>query len=143
DPRFNSIGPGGRISFREMPNGVVLIDRWHIRLPRAQSDTVMVGSREQVHQWFEPVESGGELARATWPDGYTWRASLGRLQGVATNEEGHAAAGAILHLIGSPYQTVVDSSGRFEFSDLLPGPYKVARVDTGLVALGIEIPLTD
>lgn len=32
DPQVERLIPGGRVSFREMPNGMILVDRWHLRL---------------------------------------------------------------------------------------------------------------
>lgn len=143
DPRLNSVRPGGHIWFREMPNGVVLIDRWNIRLPTSETETIQVGSREELRQWFSPIENGGELARATWPDGSTWHASLGSMLGEARMADGAPAAGALLHLRDTHYRATVDSSGHFQFSYLLPGPYTFAVVDSGLASLGLEIPLAD
>jgi hypothetical protein len=33
--------------------------------------------------------------------------------------------------------------GHFEFSDLLPGPYRFSVVDAALAAMGVEIPVAD
>ena len=143
DARTNSVRPGGRISFREMPNGVVLIDRWTMRLPTIQRDYVMVGSHEQVREWFRPSESGGELVRAAWPGNYTWHGSLATISGKVAASDGKSSAGTVLHLPGTPYRATADSSGRFEFSDILPGPYTLAIDDPNLATLGLEIPVGD
>jgi hypothetical protein len=139
DPRTNSVRPGGQISFREMRNGVVLIDRWNMRLPTVENENVSIGSREEVRQWFRPFETGGELARASWPDGYTWQASLGRIEGTARTPAFRPAAGVALHLQDTDYRTKTDSAGHFEFSNLLPGPYKVAVFDDIMDLLGVEV----
>jgi hypothetical protein len=143
DSRTNSVRPGGRISFREMPNGVVLIDRWSMRLPTVQRDYVMVGSHEQVREWFRPSESGGELVRASWPGNYSWHGSLATVSGTVMTSGGRSPAGIVLHLPGTPYRAITDSAGHFEFSDVFPGPYKFAVDDPNLATLGLEIPVSD
>ena len=65
--------PGGRVSFKEIPNGVVLIDRWWLRIVGAADTTVRDAKNgTTLHRGFVVREVGGELARATWPDGDTW-----------------------------------------------------------------------
>src|SRR5436190_12269086 len=63
DRQTSALAPEGRLSFRELPNGVVIIDQWSLRLTgdRAQED----GATPEI---------GGEIAHASWPDGSTWRA---------------------------------------------------------------------
>jgi hypothetical protein len=143
DSRTNSVRPGGRISFREMPNGVVLIDRWTMRLPTVQRDYVMVGSKEQVREWFLPSESGGELVRAAWADKSSWHGSLATVSGNVVTSGARSAAGIVLHLQGTPYRATTDATGHYEFSDVFPGPYKFAVDDPNLATLGLEIPLRD
>jgi DNA-binding response OmpR family regulator len=58
DRETSALRPEGRLSFRELPNGVVIIDQWSLRL---------AGDRAQTSG--ATPEIGGEIARATWPDG--------------------------------------------------------------------------
>jgi len=104
---------------------------------------VMVGSHEQVREWFRPSESGGELVRAAWPGNYTWHGSLATISEKVAASDGKSSAGTVLHLPGTPYRATADSSGRFEFSDILPGPYTLAIDDPNLATLGLEIPVGD
>jgi hypothetical protein len=120
--------PGGSISFREMENGVVLIDQWSLRL---------VGvDRRGSHMH----ESGGVLANADWPDGHTWHATLpsARLHVVTTHKQ--PAVGVQLWLDGTPYSATVDSSGTALIHDLIRGPYSVVVVDPRLRPLDFDIP---
>jgi hypothetical protein len=149
DGRIESMRPGGHVYFREMANGVVMIDRWVLRLIGGTVDTVHTpafrsGRRleipiEQVRTSFHAAENGGEVARATWPDGSTWHASLGTLRVHAVTGEGHAAVGAMVHLVDTPYRAVADSSGDIEIADLIPGPYSLAIRDPRLVPLRLEL----
>lgn len=139
DARFDRARAGGLVSFRTMPNGTVLIDRWHIRLLAAlrgaktgPAGTIGRGDDYEIH------EKGGQVASARWPDGHTWNASLGTLIGQAWYRT-RPAAGAHLRLFETSYDAVVDSTGRFEISQLLPGPYSVGVIDPILDSLSITL----
>lgn len=149
DRRIESMRPGGHISFHEMANGVVMIDRWSLRLIGGQSDTVRSPPFTQGRQLQVPApqirltlyaaENGGEVARARWPDGSAWHASLGTLQLHAVTSNGRPAVGAIIHLVETQYRAVVDSNGDAVIADLIPGPYSLAIKDRRLALLGLEI----
>lgn len=133
--------PGGRIAFREMPNGAVLIERWSLRLIGAHIDTVPGGKdRTTLLSKAYAQEIGGELARARWADGKAWRASLGRLRLRATDAKGAPAVGADLWLAESSYRGKTDSSGTIELADLVPGPYSVVVMDPALATVNVTIP---
>jgi hypothetical protein len=126
DRETSALGPEGRLSFRELPNGVVIIDQWSLRLAggRAQSG----GGTPEI---------GGEIARATWPDGSTWRATLGAARLHVVDSQGRPATAATAELEGTDYQPKIDSEGILELNDLLPGPYTATVRDPRLVALGV------
>lgn len=139
--------PGGSISFREMTNGIVLIDHWSLRLISATIDSAVSGpaNRESyaVRTTFHVSESGGVLARASWPDGFTWRAPLGSLQVTAMTEGGTPAIGVRMKLADSDYSGVTDSTGRFTIENLVAGPFRLVIPDPhlGRVNLHIETPV--
>jgi hypothetical protein len=137
---YDEYRPGGLISFRQMPNGVVMIDRWYIRNIGARQDTIfdLAGMRYRV--WLFASESGGDLARATWPDGSSYHAALGSLLIHATTTAGTPAIGARVVLPATPYQGVADSSGDIRITDLEPGPYTVEMRIRPLSDIGIYIP---
>ena len=149
DRRIEALRPGGHVYFREMANGVVMIDRWSLRLVGGQLDTINTpafaqGRRltlpiAQVRASFHASENGGEVARATWPDGSNWHASLGTLRIHATMSDGHPAIGTEVHLIDTQYRAVADSNGNIEIHDLVPGPYSLTIRDPRLAPLGFEI----
>lgn len=140
DWKVEELRPGGRIAFREMQNGMVLIDRWALRLISAEQDTVQVGSKEQIRTWFRASENGGEVARARWPDGSKWHASLGTLRLRAMTSEGAPAPGTAVRLVDTQYQGVSDSAGIIEISDLVPGPYSLAIIDPRLASIDLDVP---
>ncbi len=135
--RFN---PGGRISFRTMPNGVVLIDEWSLRLVSARPDTVLNPKGViEFKNWLYADETGGELARVSWPDGTEWKASLGALRVQAQNRDGTPAAGVVIALAATDYFGITDANGTAEIKGLLPGPYAVRVIDPRVAALGIGL----
>jgi len=132
--------PGGLISFRQMSNGVVMIDRWYIRNVGGLQDTVAgsTGAHERV--WFFASENGGDLARAEWPDGQMWRAPLGSLRIRATTAAGAPAVGALIGLPGTPYSGMADANGEIRIAELEPGPYAVNVMTPPLADIGLGIP---
>jgi hypothetical protein len=138
DYRTKSFHAGGRISFRAMQNGVVLIDRWSMRLLSAAPDSMVdaMGLRER----FYADEWGGELARATWRDGLTWKAALGALRLHAITADGKPAVGTVIALTATRSFATTDSNGFAKIPDLLPGPYGVRIIDPRVVPLGIGLP---
>jgi hypothetical protein len=149
DPRVEAFQPGGHIWFREMPNGVVVIERWLIRivggnegehvrpLIRTLTDA---GRPVQRTRDVYGVEVWGELARAVWPDGTSWAGPLGTIHLRAVDGEGKPLPGTIVRLDDTDYQAAADSAGNIELPDLVPGPYSVSIVDPALAALGITVP---
>jgi hypothetical protein len=149
DYQVEALRPGGYVSFREMANGVMMIDRWSLRLIGGTPDTVrtpafMAGRRleaptVQVRLILRATENGGEVARATWPDGNRWHASLGTLRVHATMSDGRAAAGVVVHLVDTQYRAAADSNGDIQIADLIPGPYSLSVRDPRLLALDLEM----
>jgi hypothetical protein len=133
-PGNQGVDPGGHVYFREMPNGVVLIDRWVLR----------TGMRSIVRGRvnYVPVESGGEIARARWSDGRTWEDSLGALTVHLVNAAGRPVPHAIVALDSTEYIGTSDSLGNVVIRDLMPGPYTVVFVDTALAHSAITFKST-
>jgi hypothetical protein len=145
DPQTTALSPEGRLSFRELSNGVVIIDQWSLRLGSGgrQSGRTLVGRTQDVSGGAareRPQEIGGEIARATWPDGYTWQAPLGTIRLRAVDGQGRPASGSVVQLLDTDYQATTDLTGTFVLSDLLPGPYTASVRDPRLAAL--DVPST-
>lgn len=141
--------PGGRVAFRELPNGVVLIDRWMLRLVGMEPDTVrrpldpvqrpretgqVIGTRALL-----VGEVGGELARVAFEDGYTWQASLGTLSLTVTGDGGAPTPGVVVRLDDTNYEATTDSAGHLEIPDLVPGPYAALIGDNRLDAIDVSL----
>lgn len=147
DPQTTALSPEGRLSFRELSNGVVIIDQWSLRLgsERRQGGRTLVGRTAEVSTMGDatrerPQEIGGEIARASWPDGYSWQAPLGTIRLRAVDGQGRPASGSVVQLLDTDYQATTDASGAFVLSDLLPGPYTASVRDPRLAAL--DVPST-
>lgn len=136
-PRIEALKPGGRIEFREMPNGVVLIDRWTLRLVSGEIDTRYGLAGAAL---LDVRESGGEIARAAWPSGTPWQASLGTARfRVAKYDGSTPASGAIVRLFDTSYEGVADTTGIVEIRDLLPGPYAIVLSEPQYAKYGVRL----
>ena len=144
DPRLERFEPGGQLSFQEMPNGTVMVDRWALRLIGTQNDTLnrieARRSAPNIRTSFYVHESGGELAHAVWRDSLAWHGTLGTLDARVLTRGGQSARGVQLWLKETPYRARSDSVGRFTMRDLVPGAYSLVREDSALTALHLTIP---
>jgi hypothetical protein len=132
--------PGGKISFAEIPNGVVLIDRWSLRLVGAADTTREDGKSKPVtRRGFLVREVGGELARAVWPGGESWVAPLGHVRFTAVNRDGLPARSTLVRLDSTDYVVRTDSMGVGEIHDVVPGPYDAVVADPRLAALKVML----
>lgn len=141
DRELEALSPGGAIQFREMPNGVALLNSWRLRLAGADYDSLPSRRGTSAQRHLIVSESGGELARAIWPDGKSWHAPLGKLRVMAVDSREVPAANVELWLPDSPYRARTGSDGWAEFTDLVPGPYRVSVVDTQLARIGLSLPV--
>jgi hypothetical protein len=141
DRRLDDAHPGGWVSFREMPNGVVIIDRWSLRLPVIRIDSIYNrGTREYIAtEVVDAQETGGEVAQIQWPSSPAWNASLGTLRVQAMTHSKTPAVGASVRLDNTSYSARADSSGSITLTRLLPGPYKLVAVDTQLESIGVSL----
>lgn len=124
-----AVQPNGYTSFHEMPNGVVFVDRWRIRMFAKGADSVWRDRVQVETDRYFTQESGGELASATWSDGSSWRLPLGTLRLKVTGG-GAPLPRATLRLDDTDYRATSDSAGVVTIPELLPGPYAGTVLDT-------------
>lgn len=139
DERSAALGTGGRVSFRTLANGVIVIDRWSLRLvgsPDAEASPTGAG----VQRLFMVREVGGELAHATWEGNGGWASSLGRARIRVLDAQGEPAQGIVVGLNATDYRAITNSEGYADIEDLAPGPYSAFIVDPKLATLGITLP---
>jgi hypothetical protein len=132
--------PGGRIAFRQMPNGIVLIDQWQIRTVSSGPAKLLSSGDVVTRNDLSPLEFGGELASASWAGGVTWHASLGKLRVHTATSSGKPVAGAVIGLKDTHYRGTSNANGDTEIADLIPGPYSVLVTDPRVAELGIATP---
>lgn len=150
DAREARFEPGGHVGFREMTNGVVLIDRWFLRLVGLEPATVHGGRHPALvgragertpagPVRFVLADVGGELASATWDDGFVWKAPLGTLALSVTTDGGQPSVGTMVRLDDTDYEGTTDSTGYLEIHDLAPGPYASRIADSRLDNIGLTL----
>ena len=139
DRRLDDARPSGWLSFREMPNGIVLIDRWSLRLPVIHTDSILTRGEYVLRDVVDAQETGGEVAQVTWPSSAVWNAPLGTLQLHATTGAKRPAIGALVQLENTSYTARSDSSGSISITRLLPGPYKLIVKDSQLESIGVSL----
>ncbi len=133
---------GGEIWFRQMSNGLLIIDRWHIRSSGANErpghDEFGVIPRDEGP--IQAIEYGGQVVEAAWPDGLSWRAPLGRLTVRGEDSSGHPTTAFELRLRGTNYAARPNERGVAQIGSLLPGPYRAVVADTLLGRIGLAPP---
>ncbi|MBV9881222.1 MAG: carboxypeptidase regulatory-like domain-containing protein [Gemmatirosa sp.] len=139
DRRVAALSPGGRLSFRDLANGITVIDRWSMRLVSGELAAGADGPFSRSTSRLHVTEVGGELATAAWPNGYAWSAPLGTLRLHTVTHDGRSAAGTVVRLDDTDYEATADSAGVAEIPHLLPGPYAVSIADPRLAALGVPL----
>ena len=141
---------GGHLSVIDLPHGLTLIDRWSIRMvqTRAPGPTPVLGSSSTMERVgnagtatprHRVSESGGELARAVWPAGETFRATLGTLRARLVDRDGRVVPHMRVRLKNTDYAGSSDTSGVVRIDDLVPGPYTAELLDSTLAPIGIPI----
>ncbi len=142
DAISEGLGAGGMLSFTSLPNGVVMLDRWKMRLVGASagSDDEATTRSGGLRTYHTMREIGGEVANATWGDGTSWSSPLGRARIRVVNERGLGVSGMAVGLVDTDYRSITDSLGYADISALAPGPYSVFVADTRLAEIGVTLP---
>jgi hypothetical protein len=120
---YNAPRSSGHVHFREMPNGMVVIDSWVLVIGAARYDTTGDFRHPTIRQSFDLHEIGGEVARAVWADGRAWRGPLGSVTLKVVTGEGEPEHRVLVRLGESDYLASPDANGNLEIPDVLPGPY--------------------
>lgn len=133
---------GGEIWFRQMSNGLLIIDRWHIRSSGAaeRPGHDEFGAIPRGEGPITAIEYGGQVVEASWPDGLSWHAPLARLVVHGVDSAGRDVKAFHLRLRGTNYGARSTERGTAEIAGLLPGPYRAVAVDTLLGRLGLAPP---
>jgi hypothetical protein len=154
DRASTTAGAGGTVQFETMPNGVVLITRWSLRMPvLAERRVASVqtssdppgsvgggwGTRTERRELavIEIRESGGMVMAATWEDGVRWHQPTAEVRGTILDRgSGVPMRQALVTLAGGSDTTATDSLGRFVLSPVLAGRYDLLAIDTSFAGYG-------
>lgn len=132
--------PGGRVLFHTLPNGVVVIDHWTLRMPSVEIDSSERSVGGRVRRMVVHAEqSGGVVARARWEDGFAWDAPLATLQATVLTSDNRPDPNRVLLLDETDYRASSDVNGILTIGRLVPGPYSAIMKDTTLDPLGITL----
>lgn len=133
--------PGGQLTFLALANGLVLVDRWQLRLVGISLDTIagfVARGVPVVRTRIHVRETGGEVASVAWP-GNSFRAPLGALRVTVQTAQRTPAGGVALRLEGTDYRATTDGSGNASMDRLLPGPYKLVVLDPRLAPIDLAL----
>ncbi|MEP6619873.1 MAG: carboxypeptidase regulatory-like domain-containing protein [bacterium] len=134
-------GAGGTVQFRTMPNGVVFIDEWQVRIPvheqlTAQRTGSVRGSyltrdsRKEASRVVQWSETGGMVLSAEWVDNSHWSTPRRPLDGIVLARAGMPLDRVQVTFDGTADSALTDSAGMFSFFPILPGHYLMRVTDT-------------
>jgi hypothetical protein len=132
---------GGEVHFAKHEAGGWVVQRWHIRMPQFARISPNRVSRLPPTV-YRIIEQGGSLYASELQ---SWEAPA-TITGTVTDSTGRRPLmGAAVSLSGTPYSTLVDSTGSFRFDSIIPGAYVLLVSDPSYVAFGqlaTDQPLT-
>jgi hypothetical protein len=142
--------PGGSIHFRNMPNGITMVQEWRVRsawqergASRARAPIARRASRAPVGGTItgDPTlnvsETGALIELMQWADGAPFVASLATVSGVAIDKlTNKPLPFTPVRLFRTPYTATTDSTGAFTMIDVLPGIYQADVGDPRLDLYG-------
>ncbi len=137
DELMASLGAGGRMGFHTLPNGLVFIAQWSMRLVGARDPLTSPLSAQD----YSIREIGGEVAEVQVGDSGAFYAPLGSAHITAVTTTGAPVAAARIRLANTDYQAITNSAGRATIPFVLPGSYQVMVDDVALEPAGLSIPL--
>ena len=120
-----SANPGGKVSFRALPNGTWIVHSWEIRMPRAAVSTNPLTQR-MVTTLDGITVQGGDVLEVHGDAGLVLQADKGgRIVGIVFDSLRQGLPGARVFLEGGGAEVVTNREGRFEMTQLRPGVYRV------------------
>jgi hypothetical protein len=137
-------GPGGRVSFRTMSNGITFVESWNLRIPMlrvrmASTGSVQAGRISSSHSEERVVDEiysvGGRVISVRWADSVSWAAPPTGITGSVTEGSTQRPVARVLVTLEGTADTVSgDSLGHFDVPLLIPGRYRMHVADTSLAA---------
>jgi hypothetical protein len=113
---------GGRVDFVRLPQGMWIVDRWYIRMPRAAVRSAGIERPQGVLLGLR--EAGGWVAEVRSTDGRILRRmAKARLHGTLRDSAGRPLAYADLRVLGEAHRARSDRRGRFTLDSMPSGTY--------------------
>jgi hypothetical protein len=114
---------GGRVEFERLANGVWIVRRWRIRMPKAAARDRR--GRRTILRLVTVVEVGAEIVDVRTTEGVTLaRAAGAAVYGSVTGPAG-PLADALVEVAGAKARTRTDDRGRYRLSGLEAGWHRV------------------
>ncbi|MDQ6829864.1 MAG: carboxypeptidase-like regulatory domain-containing protein [Gemmatimonadota bacterium] len=144
EPRSEDATPGGQVSFKRLPSGAWIVERWRIRVPILE---LAASPRSRLGREFEPArvrvaairEVGGAVVAADV--GLEARDSTAAIVGTAFDSTTDAPlADALIRMVGTSHEARSTADGRFRLSGVAPGRYVVTLTHDRLDSLGVAAP---
>jgi hypothetical protein len=135
-------GSGGELTFRVMPTGATMVQRWLIHSAILATDLEQTAGglarRQPPRSDRSNVrllgyqETGGEVASAEWKNGIKWRAPFPQFQGIVLDSAKRPVRGAVVRLVNRSFDDslVTDSNGEFNFPPVERGSYRLFVADS-------------
>jgi hypothetical protein len=127
---------GGEVHFAKHETGGWVVQRWHIRMPQFSRVQPAIASGHVSRRppvVYRIVEQGGSLYAPTLQ---SWEAPATVIGTVMDSTGRNPVIGAAVSLSGTPFSTIVDSTGSFRFDSIIPGAYVLLASDPAYVAFG-------
>jgi len=133
---FESNLVGGRVDFQRLPDGTWIIPEWWIRMPTVGISRDAQGRRRSYVAGYRQV--GGLVTQVQESTGQVVvEAAGGTVEGIVLDSlEADPLPGATVRLVGSEETAVTGADGRFRFSGLPEGTYRVAYTHPYTEGLG-------
>lgn len=132
----------GRVEFEELPEGVWIVRRWWIRMPRMTQALELMGGGRSGLRVAGLVEAGGTATRADVVVAErTAGAERGRISGIVWDStRARPLAGAEVYLTDDERSAVSDGAGRFTLDGVPAGTQEVAFRHPRLDSLTVLAP---
>lgn len=133
---------GGEIGFFRLPTGPWVVRRWSIRMPQVEREDLRIGAYHREE--FEVAgyeQEGGRVLRISDGGRTLYDFEEATLAGVVRDSvRGGPLEGAAVELVGTGRADTTDARGRFRFTGVPEGGYRVRFRHPFLAGLGIEPP---
>ena len=129
----------GRVDFEQLPDGIWIVRKWWIRMPKMVLDHSVMGRGRSGRVVGGIIEAGGEVTRIS---GLPTTATSGGAGATVTgmvwdSVRGGPLAGALVYLSGTTHRAWTDTGGRFFLPEIPEGRYRAGFGHPWLDSIGV------